>query len=169
MTLTSKVAIALNGKLTTTPDLTKLAGDVSLERASSFLNGTLAGQADRVWVDINTIAASGTVDIDLAGSLTDPTGAAVTFARVKGLVISAASANTNNVVVGAATSNPWTALLGTTHTLQLRPGAAICLMAGMADLTGYAVVAGTGDILRLANSGAGTSVAYDIAVIGCSA
>lgn len=169
MPLTSKVAVALNGLLTSTPDLAKAQSTISVERSVSLLNGTLAGQADRVWKDTGTIAASGTTDIDLAGTLTDDFGATVTFARVKGLIISAAAANTNNVVVGAAATNAWTALLGATHTIQIRPGASICLLAGSADLTGYAVVAGTGDTLRLANSGAGTLVTYDIAVLGCSA
>ena len=31
---------------------------------------------------------------------------------------------------------------------------------------GYAVTAGTGDILKVANSGAGTGVTYDIVIVG---
>lgn len=169
MALTSRISVALNGLQTATPDLSAATSNVGVERTYSFLNGTLAGQADRVWKDSGTIGASSNTDIDLAGSLTDDFGGTVAFARIKALVIAAAAGNTNNVVVGAAASNPWTTLLGSTHTITLRPGAWIALGAGTADLTGYAVTAGTGDVLRLANSGAGTGVNYDIAIIGCSA
>lgn len=166
MALTSKVSVALNGKLTGSPDLATAEANVSLERAVSFLDGALAGQANVVWQDSGTIAASGTTDLDLAGTLTNALGSGASFARIKGLVISAAAANTNNVVVGAAASNAWATLLGATHTITLRPGAFFAIGVGSADLTGYAVTAGTGDILRLANSAAGTSVAYDIAIVG---
>lgn len=168
MALTSRISVALNGLQTATPDLASAQSNVGVERTYSFLDGVLAGQANRVWKDAGLIAASSNTDIDLAGTLTDDFGATVTFARIKALVIAAAAANTNNVVVGAAASTPWTALLGATHTITLRPGAWIALGAGTADLTGYAVTAGAGDVLRLANSGAGTGVNYDIAIIGCS-
>ena len=96
-------------------------------------------------------------------------GAAVTFVRVKGLFIKAASANTNNVVIGAATSNQWATLLNTTGTLTLRPGASLAVVAGGADATAYAVTASTGDLLKVASSAAGSSVSYDICIIGASA
>jgi len=41
-------------------------------------------------------------------------------------------------------------------------------MAGAADATTYAVTAGTGDLLKVANSAGGTSVTYDIVIIGSS-
>jgi hypothetical protein len=169
MPLTSRFAASIAGLLTATPDLSTDQSNIVLDRSVSFLNGTLAGQADRIWKDINTLAASANTDIDLAGTLTDSFGATVTFARIKALIVSADAANTNNVVVGAAASNPWIGLLGATHTLTVRPGATVAVSVGGADLTSYAVTAGTGDLLRVANSGAGTSVTYSIAIIGCSA
>jgi hypothetical protein len=168
MALTSRISAAINGLLTGSPDLASTQANVKLEKSNSFLNGALAGQANVIWQDSGSIAASSTTDLDLAGALTDALGGAAVFARVKGLIISAAAANTNNVIVGAATSNPWTAALGSTHTITLRPGAWVALAAGTADLTGYAVVAGSGDTLRLANSGAGSAVLYDIAILGCA-
>ena len=141
----------------------------SLSRSMSLGSGTGAGKADRVLSDRRTLAASGTEDLDLAGVLVDAFGAQITFARIKGLVIAAAAGNTNNVVIGNATSNAWATLLGATHTLTLRPGAFVAVGTGVADATGYAVTAGTGDLLKVANSGAGTSVTYDVHIIGASA
>ncbi|MGW4850149.1 hypothetical protein ACWEPZ_02810 [Streptomyces sp. NPDC004288] len=141
----------------------------SLSRSVSLGSGTAAGQADRVWSDRRQLNASATEDLDLAGVLLDAFGAAITFARIKGIVIAAAAGNTNNVVVGAAAANPWATLLSATGTVTLRPGAFLAVGTGAADATGYTVTAGTADLLKVANSGAGSTVTYDIHIIGASA
>jgi hypothetical protein len=102
MALSSLVTVSLRGKLTGTPDLGSAEANVAAEYTKTFANGALAGQADRIWADTGTLAASANTDLDLAGALTDVFGATVTFARVKALVVAARDANTNNVVVGAA-------------------------------------------------------------------
>lgn len=130
--------------------------------------GTGAGQADRVYYAQPTIAASGTTTVDLAGVVTDVFGATVTFARVRALIVAAASGNTNNVVVGAAASNGFISWVGgATHSVNVRPGGFLALAAP--DATGYAVTATTADQLLFTNSGAGTSVTFDLIVIGASA
>ena len=169
MPLTSSLSIAANADLTSALDLATGSVPLRVRHAVSLATGTTAGKADKAFSDRRTLAASATEDLDLAGVLLDGFGAAITFARIKGLVIKAADANSNNVVIGAASSNAWATLLGATHTVTLRPGAAFAVMAGAADATGYAVTAGTGDLLKVANSGAGTSVSYDIVIIGASA
>lgn len=50
--------------------------------------------------------------------------------------------------------------------INIRPGGALILLAP--DATGYAVTAGTGDLLRIANSAGSTSVTYDIILIGAT-
>ena len=131
-------------------------------------NGTGADQADRLYVDSNTLAASATVDIDLAGSLTDLLGAALTFVRVKGIFLRASKANTNNVVLGGAAATQFVGPFGaTTHTIATKPGGFLAMIAP--DATGWTVGAGASDLLRVANSGAGTSVSYDIMIVGASA
>jgi len=163
------LAVAAFAEQTAAIDLGTSRAPQSLQRSMQLLSGTGAGKADRVFSDRRTLAASGTEDLDLAGTLVDAYGAAITFARVKGLIIAAADANVNNVVVGAAASNPWATLLSATGTVTLRPGAFIAVGTGLADATGYAVTATTADLLKIANSAAGTSVTYDIHVIGVSA
>ena len=170
MPLNAKISVALSAKLTGSPDLSNSEVNTLLELAVSLTNGVLAGQADRIFADAFSIAASGNTDLDLVGtSLIGPDNVSVSFARIKALIVSADAANTNNVVVGAAASNPWVGLLGATHTLTLRPGAFVAAAAGPADLAAYATVASTGDLLRLANSGAGSAVTGKIIVIGASA
>lgn len=145
------------------------SGAINVSRDVTLADGTGAGAADRLYQAQRTIAASGTDDLDLAGVLTDLFSATITFVRIKGLYIAAATGNTNNVVVGAAASNQWATLLNTTGTLQIRPGACALFIAGAADTIGWTVTAATGDILRIANGGAGTTVTYDIGIIGASA
>jgi hypothetical protein len=133
--------------------------------------GTAAGQADKVWQATRTIIASGNDDLDLSGAaLTDAFGAALAFVKVKGLIVSAAAANANNLVVGNATSNGFISWVGAAaHTVTVRPGATLALIAGAADATGYACTAGTADILRISNGAGGTSVSYDVLIWGTSA
>ncbi|MFE7073801.1 hypothetical protein ACFU96_27310 [Streptomyces sp. NPDC057620] len=163
------LAVSAFAELTSALDLGTGKAAQSLSRSVSLSNGTGAGKADKVFSDRRTLAASGTEDLDLAGVLLDAFGTAITFARVKGLIIAAAAGNTNNVVVGAASGSPWAALLNTTGTLTLRPGAFLAVGTGVADAVGYAVTATSADLLKIANSAAGTAVTYDIHIIGASA
>ncbi len=165
---TSSVVLSVTGSQSNAIDFT--TGIAPLARTYQLLysTGTGAGAADRIFHDQRTIAASGTDDLDLAGVLTDVFGATVTFARIKAITVAAASGNTNNVVIGAAASNQFATWVGAaTHTVIVRPGGLFTIAA--TDATSYAVTAGTGDLLRIANSGAGTSVTYDVILIGASA
>lgn len=168
MALTSDFSMSASGLYTKTSDLTAPVDTLDKRWSVHLDSGTGAGKADLRFADTRTLAASATEDLDLAGVLTDVFGAALTFVRIKKLLIKAADANTNNVVVGAAAANPWTALLGATGTLVLRPGQAVGTMCGAADATCMAVTAGTGDLLKVANSAGGTSVTYDILIVGAS-
>lgn len=169
MTLTtSRLSIAVDASQTVPLDLTTGVFPTTVRKAMTLGSGTTAGKADRIWSDRRTLIASATEDLDLAGVLLDAAGAAITFARIKGLYITAADANTNNVVVGAGTA-PWIGFLGATHTITLRPGAFVGFGTGAADAAGYPVTATTADILKIANSAAGTPVTYDIVIIGASA
>lgn len=170
MSLTSSVRLAVSAKQSATLDLGESTATTSLDQAVSLASGTAAGQADVQFADTRTLAASGSEDLDLAGVLTDAFGNTVTLARVKALVIRASASNTNNVIVGGAASNGFVSWVGgATHTVTLRPGATLALFAGSADATGYAVTAGTADILKIANSGGTTGVDYDVVILGASA
>lgn len=167
MPVTSDFAITASVLQTKVNDLTTSNDQLSKIWAAHLDSGSGVGLADRVFHDTRTLGASATEDLDLAAVLVDVFGTTLTFARVKGLFVAASSANTNNVVIGAGT-NPWATLLNATGTVTLRPGAACGFFAGSADATAYAVTAATGDILKITNSGAGTSVTYDVVVVGSS-
>lgn len=132
----------------------------------SVVPGTSLGQADVTYFDGRTLAASATETLDLnAGGLVQPNGAVASFAKVRGLLITASAANTNDVIVGGAASNGFVTPFGAaTHTVTIKPGG--CFMLQCPD--GYAVTAATGDLLKIANSAAGSSVSYNISIVGTS-
>lgn len=170
MTLTSRLTLAASASQVSSLDLGVAQAQLAKSYIADLASGTAAGQADKIFHDTRTLAASANEDLDLAGALTDALGGSLTFVRIKGLVVAAAAGNTNNVVVGGAASNGFITWVGAaTHTVTLRPGAVMALMAGSADATGYVVTAATGDLLRVANSSSGSTVTYDIVVLGCSA
>lgn len=167
MALYTRLALDLQATLTPTPGLTTPTNPLLISQLVQLATGTSAGQADRMYTGTRTLTASATEDLDFAAGVLDFQGNAITFARIKLLYVKAAVGNVNNVVLGAGT-NPWVTLLNSTGTVTLRPGAGHLNWAGVADATGYAVTAGTGDVLKVLNSAGGTSVSYDIAVIGAS-
>lgn len=173
MPLDTQAAISLSANQTGAQDLATVSAPVSIARQFFLANGTGAGQADKIWHDTRTLTASSTENLDLAGTgLLDPiTQAVLTFVRIKGLYVTASTANTNDVIVGANVANGWATLIGPTGasggTVTLKPGAAF--MAFTSDATAWPVTGGTGDLLKVTNSAGGTSVDYSIVVIGSSA
>jgi hypothetical protein len=166
MALTTRLNVQLDATQTSALDLVSATAPLSLPYRKQLTNGILANQANLVWSDQRTIAASGNDDIDL-GALTDPFGGAVVFARIKTMIVRAAATNVNNVVVGGASNTFGTWVTGTSPAVLVRPDGLLLL--SVADATAYVVTADTGDTLRVSNSSSGSSVVYDIVLIGTSA
>jgi hypothetical protein len=169
MALTTKLTVGVAAKQTTTADFGTPEASLVKNYAISLASGTGAGQADKIFTDTRTLGASATEDLDLAGSLTDVFGAATTFAKVKAIVVGAASGNTNNVNVTRPASNGVPLFLAAGDGVAVRPGGVVAVLCGSADTNGYAVTAGTGDLITITNSGGTTGVTYDIAIVGTSA
>lgn len=133
----------------------------------AWTSGTGANQADRIFHDQRTLAASATENLDLAGSLAGPLGSTVTFARIKLVMVTAAAANVNNVNVIREGTNGVPLFLALGDGTAVRPGGGFLWWAP--DSTGVAVTASTGDLLTFTNSAGSTSVTYDVIIIGASA
>jgi len=130
-------------------------------------NGTGANSADLMFHDQRTLAASGTEDLDLAGSLANAYGTTLTFVEVRAVLISAATANTNNVNVTRPASNGVPLFLAAGDGIPVPPGG-VFMWSCPADGK-VAVTASTGDLLTITNSSSGTSVTYDVVIVGTSA
>ncbi len=161
--LTSKSSI--KGVLTTSRDGGDATFSVDEVGSHSVENGTGAGQANAVYIDDFSIAASGTLNVDLSGSLTDAHGNALVFTAVKEILIKADSGNTNNVVIGNGT-NPFVGPFSAgTVTVTLKPGGFFHVSDGY-SAAGWSLTGGASDVIKLENSAAGTAVTGTIVVVG---
>jgi hypothetical protein len=165
MSLTSDIRISVVGELVGAGDLGNPSQKFSRLLTLTLATGTGASQADKVFSDQRTLTASATEDLDFAGSLTDALGAALTFAKIKAILVFAATTNTNNVVISRPAANGLVIFEAASDAIAVKPGG--CFIWACPG-TGITVTAGTGDLLTFTNSAAGTSVIYDIVVIGTS-
>ncbi len=168
MALDTTLKLLVGATQTKVADLATASFPLAKTYALALASGTGANQADLLFSDTRTLSASSSEDLDLAASLADVFGATLTFVKVKAIIIRADPGNTNNVIVGGAASNQFVGPFGSaTHTIAIAPGGFFAICRG--DVTGWGVTAGTGDLLKIANSGSGSSVSYDIIIIGTSA
>ncbi|MFG1247620.1 hypothetical protein [Xanthobacter flavus] len=167
MTITAEIYGGIKGRehVVDTPTDRVVTHNVGLSTA--FADGLTDFKADRLWCDERTLSASSADSLDLAGGLTDSAGAAITFAKVRAIVVKAALANSADIVVGGAASNTFTGPFGgATHTVAVRPGGTLVLCA---PKTGWPVTASTGDILKILNGSGSAAATYQVAILGNSA
>lgn len=167
MALAATIKASVNATLTSAPDLATVTAKIADSLSLALTSGTGAGQADLIWQDTVTIEASGNDDFDLSGALTNAIGAAVVFARIKMVLITAASGNTNNVRLTRPASAGVPLFLAASDGIDVRPGGVF--LWACTDATGVAVAATTADILNVANSSGTTGVTFNITIVGCSA
>jgi hypothetical protein len=144
---------------------------VTMQDILQFSMGGGSGQANLLFVDERTLASAANDDLDLNGTALQTVYgvniAATTL--VAALIVNApklasAAPNTTNLTIGGGTSPITTFMGGTTPTFgPVRPGGFVFF--GCDAVGGFgAIVAGTADILRIANS-AGAAATYQIALL----
>lgn len=155
---------SIRGSLFTTGDGGKASLPISESLIKSIGNGIGLDQANAVYIDEFSIAASGSLNIDLSGTLVDRLGNPVVFTAIKEILVIADAANVNDLVYGNG-ATPFIGPLNVgTATVSLKPGNDFHVTNYSA--AGWAVVAATADILKLANGGAGTPVTGTIVIVG---
>jgi len=168
MALSTELYLKLTATLTGTADLATPSFPLSLANFTTLTSGTGVGAADMMWTDTRQLAASGTEDLDLAGSLSPHIGTGtLTFARIKLIYVHAAAANTNDVQVTRPASNGVPLFLAAGDGIAVKPDGKFIWVAPNA--AGVAVTASTGDLLTFTNSAGSTTVDYNIVIIGASA
>lgn len=163
------ITAGISGRITNTNVLGSLGEDINVSALLQLLGGTGAGQIDTVYSAQTTIAASGSSTIDLNGAVNDVFGNSIAFLHVKAIVVIAAAGNTNDFQIGPGASNPFNGpWSGTTPLHAVSPGEMFVATKGQGSSLGWAVVAATGDIIKIANSSSGTSVTANIYIFGTS-
>jgi hypothetical protein len=166
----ASIRIGTAASISTNPDIGSSTYSFSTNDSNTFTNGTGNNQVNQVFTDTRTISASSSENLDLAGGLVSALNTTLTFTKIKMIEISAATANTNNVLVGGHAAGLSTMfVLGGDAAIEdvqivIPPGGLFVLTAPAA---GFTVTASTADILQIANSSSGTSVTYTIKIYGC--
>lgn len=166
MPLTTVIDANVSAALTSALDLVTAAAPLNLPTRITMPTGTGTGQADLCWSDTRTVAGSGTDALDLAGTLTGNLGGILTIVKLKALLVRAAAGNANNVRLNRPASNGVPLFLAASDGIDILPGG---LFLWVAPGAGVTVTAATGDLINIDNSGAGTSVTYDVVLVGTSA
>lgn len=163
--ISGTVRVIVDAMLEDIVDIGVVKHAITYQPMNALSDGVGANQAKQAFTDTRTLAASGTENIDLAGVLTNAFGTVLNFTKIKAIIITAAAGNTNDVHVGGhATAAFVNWVTAAPAIVKVKPGGIFVLTAP--DLNGFGVTAGTGDLLTIANSGAGTPVTYDIVLIG---
>lgn len=162
--VSARITLGIQATLTGATGLATAKVPLSVSKELEFSAGTAAvGQSNILYQSQRTLAASANEDLDLAGALADALGVTIAAAEIMAIYISAATGNTNNVNVTRPASNGFAGpFLAAGDGLAIPPREFILLT----NRNGWPVVAATGDLLNIANSGAGTPVTYDIVVLG---
>lgn len=163
MTLTTVANLRVQTTLTNPLDLVTASAPQMFQYLLEMTSGVGLNQADTVWSDNRTVAASTTDSLDLAGSLETALGVAFTPARIKGLILRNRGAQ-NLALTRPAAGVPWLTASG--DSVIVVPGGINIWLAPTA--AGIAVTATTADLIDVVN-GAGVSVNYDIVIIGATA
>lgn len=164
--VTAQIRLSIAASLTGANDLgsPKLKLD-DITEALELTPGTGSlSQADLMFSDTRTLAASGTEDLDLAGALSSAFGATITAAEVVLIFIKAHAANTNNVNVTRPASNGVPIFLAASDGRAIKPGDYLLII----DTAGIGVTAATADLITVTNSAGTTSVTYDVVIIARS-
>ena len=164
-TLTSKLELVLTHVFTNTIDLSAPKESFRLDLSDEMAAGTGDSQIDQSWHDQRTLTAA-SEELDLAGVLTNIWGDTITFAKVRTLAIhNKSTTSTEILTVGGAAVNAFVNWVGdATDKIKIGPDGILLLHC---PIDGYAVVADTGDLLKI-DAGADT-IDYEIYIAGVKA
>lgn len=166
MALYTDLTLKLVATLTAVGDLGTPTFPIDNTTRYLWASGTGADQADKMYSDTNTLAASGTLDLDLSGPLSDGLGGTISIVKLKALIVKAAAANTNNVLVSRPATNGVPLFAAAGDAIPVLPGGTVVWISPGAGIT---VTPATGDLVTFTNSAGGTGVTYDVIIIGTSA
>lgn len=171
-TLATDLQASVGWLLQDEQDLSIVADAARLDFAAALAPGVSADQADRLWHDRRTLAAGASEDLDLTSLVRSVFGGAVTvsLAAVKALLlVNSATTPGDDLALGGAgvAGQAWAGPFdGDPDARLLVPAGSAVLLSNLK--AGWAVAAGTADILRMRNTGTG-SVTYSLVLVGTSA
>jgi hypothetical protein len=164
MALQTTITIQIASSYTLQLDLVSKTANLIKNPSVSLDTGTGLGQADVIFSDTRSTAATDSLD-NIGGGLLDNLGNVWAPARIKAIIVVAAAANPGNVLLRRPAANGVPFFTAAADEVPIHPGGIFVLVAPSA--AGYPCTAGTADLIDIA-AGAGT-VSYDVYLIGASA
>lgn len=167
--LQTNIRSSLNWNYTNPNSLGDTVNAGSITFSDVLSNGTTAEKADLIYAVAGTIAASGTLTIDLSGSVADVFGNTISMARVKAVIVELTTDTAADYLVfGNSGSNPIGLWFGAvTHTEQIRNGGV--MVHYCQDATGWPVVNSASDKILITNHDSVNIATYQLCIIGASA
>jgi hypothetical protein len=149
-------------------ELSTLVDSSKLEVPTAFAAGDGLGEADQIWHATRTIAASSNDDLDLTALVQSIHGQSVSlgFASLKAILIHNTSEEESLVIDSSVSNSIKTPFNGSATSKLEVPASSPVLLVN--KLAGWAVTAGTGDILRIGNASA-EEIEYKIVIVGTAA
>lgn len=162
-----KASLVVNATKAT--DLTTPVDPISYALTRVFANGTGDDAANQTWHDRATLSGAAVDDIDLAGGIVDAFGDTITFTVIKALFIANKSSELgtptdSKISIGGHATNAFVNWVSDATDKVILEEDGILLLVAPKD--GYAVAAGTNDILTITNLAGGAQAQYDILIIG---
>jgi hypothetical protein len=163
MALSIDLSIGLRATETVASDLSSARDLLNFPMSWAFTDGTGNNQCDKIFHDQRTLPGGFTEDIDLSGVLVGKLSTStILFAKIKLLYV--INTHASYILTLGGSTFPFINMLAVSgDQIKIPPMGAMLMVA---PLAGYAVTAGTGDILTIASSAACT---YDIVIAGSTA
>ena len=164
MPFNGEMSLRVFAEMTGSLDIEALRSKIDRTWKVSLGDGVGAGQAQRMFSDTRTLASGASESLDLNGAgLLDAFGNAITFTKVKGILIAADLANTTVLTIGNVTNGIVSPFLAATGGVIVPPGG--MFFSATPDVTAFGITAATADLLKVANA-AGAAANYDVVLIG---
>lgn len=164
MPLTTAVTVSISASASQALDLVTKTANLVKTLSLALDTGTGLSQADVIFSDTRSTAATDSLDM-VGGGLLDNLGNVWAPARIKGIIVVAAAANVGNVLLRRPAANGVPFFTAVSDEVPIHPGGVVVIWAPSA--AGYVVTAATADLIDLVSS-SGT-VTYDIYIVGASA
>lgn len=172
--LAGGISAALNWNLTkTNTGLQSVSWTDSVTKAFTIADGVGANQAQLLYAGVRTIAAAGTDNVDVFGSLSDPLGTVFSAAEIKAIfvhLLSVADDATNgtacsSITIGNHATLAFLAGFGAAaHTWTILSGQ--IFLATNFSAAGWPSVAATSDMLKVLNNDGAVAAAYKLILWG---
>ena len=104
------------------------------------------------------------IDFDVSGGITNQFGVSLAFTKIKLIAIRALSTNTNDVGIARPSTNGLPFMEAVGDKTVRKPGGVF--LHTDPSSAGIPVTAGTGDLIEITNEAGGSSVDYEIIIIG---